>query len=77
MIRTQILLDNQLKKELLSYSQVCNKSISQITRESLRNFLNSPKKKKQVGLAGLIKISKMNFVGPKNLSKQVDQILYK
>lgn len=77
MIRTQILLDNQIKKELLSYAQLYKKSISQITRESLRSFLIKSKKKKQVGIGGLERISKMGFTGgPKNLSEIVDDILY-
>lgn len=78
MIRTQILLDNQIKKELLAYSDLHQKSISQIIRESLRSFLIKSGKKKQVGLAGLLKISKMGFRGgPKNLSEKIDETLYK
>jgi len=73
---TQILLDNQIKKELLSYSNLYKKSISQIIRESLAVFF-AKKKKKQIGIGGLEKISKMGFTGgPKNLSEIIDDVLY-
>lgn len=77
MIRTQVLLDNQIKKELLSYAQLYKKSISQITRESLRSFLVKSKKKRQIGLGGLQKLLEIRAIGgPKNLSEKIDEFLY-
>lgn len=78
MIRTQVLLNEQLKKELVSYSRLYDKSVSQVIRESVRAFLNRPKAKKQVGIAWLQKLSEMKITGgPKDLSERVDEILYK
>jgi len=77
MIRTQVLLDNQTKKEVLAYSSLHQKSISQIIRQSLRSFLINSRTKKQVGLGGLQKLLEIKATGgPKNLSERIDGFLY-
>ncbi len=75
MERTQIILNTQLKRELVIYSREHSKSISQILREIASQFLSQ--QKRQVGVKGLLQIAGMaGSKGPRNLSKQVDKILY-
>lgn len=77
MIRTQILLEPQLKKELWRQSCFQRKSNSQLIREIVKDYLLRAKSK-QTGLGALLKLSKMGIkAGPKNLSGKVDEILYK
>lgn len=76
MIRTQILLEPELKKELGIQARLYNKSVSRIVREMLKKHLFKSQKR-QIGLGGLKKLVDMGVIGgPKNLSETIDEVLY-
>lgn len=75
MERTQIMLTKQLKQELSLYSQEHSKSLSQVLRELAERFLFQ--QKRQVGVTGLLRLVDIaGKNGQKNLSREVDDILY-
>lgn len=76
MIRTQILLEPQLKKELGAYSSLYDKSLSQIVREALSKYFLEINKK-QIGFGALKRLGQMEIKeGSRDLSERVDDVLY-
>ncbi len=77
MQRTQILLDQDLKKVLGRYSRARSTSVSAVIRSVLRLHFKHINQT-QMGLGGLRRlIATGEKKGPRDLSEQVDETLYR
>ncbi|MDO8505576.1 MAG: ribbon-helix-helix protein, CopG family [bacterium] len=77
MHRTQILLDQELKKVLSRYSRARSTSVSEIIRSVLRLHFKHMNQT-QMGLGGLRRLVAMaEKKGPRDLSAKIDEILYR
>lgn len=77
MQRTQILLDQELKKVLSRYSRARNTSVSEVIRGVLRVHLKHMNQT-QMGLGGLRRLIAMSEKkGPRDLSERIDETLYR
>ena len=77
MHRTQILLDQELKKVLSRYSRARGTSVSAVIRGVLRLHLKHMNQT-QMGLGGLQRITAIaGKNGPRDLSEKIDETLYR
>lgn len=79
--RTQLMLDDQLKQDLLELAELTNRSMSDLVREFVAEKVEEKKKKKKptagealLALAEAAK--KLNFKGPRDLARNHDRYLY-
>lgn len=78
MIRTQIILDKQLKQKLQRFSEQQGMSLSGLIRLGMTDYLKNTAEPNR-GFGALKRMSgriKKGEGGPKNLSEQIDEILY-
>ena len=76
MIRTQVYLPEQLYQEITIVSKKEKKAAAQVVRELLEEGLLIKRKNTSIGKA-LLLLSKINAQGPKDLSTNIDNYLYK
>ncbi len=77
MQRTQMYLDDKLRRDLNALAKKEKKSMAQVARDILKEGVEKKKNIDTSGMQVMIALSKMRLKGgPRDLSKNIDHYLY-